>query len=194
MIEVFAQPEGQFYAWLVLSAILAVGAAVVWENPPHLFASLNRKPLPANGQEDAQMPGERKNTIEQNVTVGANNSGTVSPVYNNTVSIGTQPKVELVDEPVQEQMDDGTYRTGFRIRLTGVASRLTLIAEGDDILDLGLTRPAVNGVSTASFAEPRTVKNPDKYEFSFSNASGEYLLWIDTRGSEAATLKYVIQS
>lgn len=122
-----------------------------------------------------------KSLINQGISVAGDNTGTIAPTYNTELNIGVDPKLELMGTPSTQERTDGTMETSFLVRMTAPASLLTIQAQGDNLLDMRISRPPRgDGVSTTAKTDVRKVRSDNTITESFSNPSGTYEIKITT--------------
>ncbi|WP_139210066.1 hypothetical protein [Palleronia pelagia] len=118
---------------------------------------------------------EYKKIYDQSVNVGEN-SGTVSPTYNNTtINQEVEPELEIVEGPTVEEWQ-GNKKVTIIARLTKPVSRLSVQAQGQNVTGLGIRRPVTDGASSTVKPGLKKWSNPEAgvVEESFENASGTY--------------------
>jgi hypothetical protein len=136
--------------------------------------------LPAPEPIEAAVSDESKRLFDQRILISGENSGTISPTYNNTVNLGIHPELILIEEPRLHKNTDGTMITVCRTRMSSPASRLHVQAVGDNLLSMNISRPPSAGACSTSKMEVRRWADGNTINESFANPSGEYSIEVKT--------------
>lgn len=139
------------------------------------------------------MDDKSKSLFNQSVKVdGAGN--TVSPTYNNNVTFGVIPKLELIHGPVQHHEQDGTFITKYVVKMSAPAARLTVQAQGERLLDLDVSRPTVGGNSMTSKNDYRRwVDDKGFIAESFSSPSGTYEISVKSNSDALPQIAHQVE-
>ena len=137
--------------------------------------------------------GEKKSIFDQSVNVTGENSGTIAPTYNNTVNVGIKPEFRPVGEPRFIERADGGLITVLTAQMTAPASRLTVQAQGNNLVSLYIARPAQGGVSSTSKMEVRRWSGDNHLTESFANPSGTYEITIQTRDHNRPKIAHEVE-
>jgi hypothetical protein len=127
----------------------------------------------SKGDSEDLVTDERK-LFDQRVLVTGSNQGSISPTYNNNVTIGHKPEVRPVGGYQQQHLPDGRTLTIFVIEVTAPANGIIIQVQGSKLVDLQVSRPERGGVSmTSKSCVSRWGDDRTRTE-QFENASGTY--------------------
>ena len=142
---------------------------------------------------DVVISDESQSLFNQSIKA-ENNSGTISPTYNNNFQIGVNPTFDFIQEPIKTMNDDGSMTTKMIARISSPASRLTIKAQGRNLVSMNISRPSVRGASTTVKQEVRRWADDGSITESFASPSGTYEINIQTKDNVPPRIAHEIEN
>lgn len=122
----------------------------------------------------------------------ANNSWSINQTANNNIINKEEPARLIIVSESGPYPRDSWHLYVYRVKLTKTASRISVKAQGENVLALDISRPIVGLRSSTSKSE--VFRSPIAgglgLEEQFSNASGEYEIIIVCKTADPPSLAY----